>query len=92
MCTQSCLSTSYATYLTTAVSCLQVRDAVAVTIMGGDAALLRSPVDWERETVMDLLMEVLMMAMLAVRETLCVAAITARSLVFTSMRRMTAVT
>jgi len=40
---------------------------------------------------MDLLMEVLMMAMLAVKEILSVAAITARSLDFISMRRMTVV-
>jgi len=40
---------------------------------------------------MDLLMEVLMMDMLAVKEILSVAAITVRSLVFISMRRMTAV-
>ena len=37
---------------------------------------------------MDLLMEVLMMDMLAVKEILSVAAITARSLGFISMRRM----
>jgi len=40
---------------------------------------------------MDLLMEVLMMDMLAVKEILSVAAITVRSLVFISMRRMTVV-
>jgi len=40
---------------------------------------------------MDLLMEVLMMVMLAVKEILSVAAITVRSLVCISMRRMTAV-
>jgi len=40
---------------------------------------------------MGLLMEVLMMDMLAVREILSVAATTVRSLVFISMRRMTAV-
>ena len=60
--------------------------------MGGDAAHLSSPVVWERGTVMDLLMEVLMMAMMGVKETLSVAAITARSLGSTSTRKMTVVT
>ena len=60
--------------------------------MGGDAAHLSSPVVWERGTVMDLLMEVLMMDMKGVKETLCVAAITARSLEFTSTRKTTVVT
>ena len=60
--------------------------------MGGDAAHLNSPVVWERGTVMDLLMEVLMMDMKGVKETLSVAAITARSLEFTSTRKMTVVT
>ena len=59
--------------------------------MGGDAAHLSSPVVWERETVMDLLMEVLMMVMMGVKETLSVAAITARSLVHTTTRKMIAV-
>jgi len=59
--------------------------------MVGAAVHLKSLVTWERETVMDLLMEVLMMDMLAAKETLCVGAITARSLVFISMRRMTVV-
>jgi len=60
--------------------------------MGGDAAHLSSRVVWERGTVMDLLMEVLMMAMRGVKETLSAAAITARSLEHTSMRKMTVVT
>jgi hypothetical protein len=60
--------------------------------MGGDAAHLSNPVVWERGTVMDLLMEVLMMAMMDVKETLYVAAITARSLEFTSTRKTTVVT
>ena len=38
--------------------------------MGGDAALQSSPVTRERETVMNLVMEVNMMAMLAVKEIL----------------------
>ena len=59
--------------------------------MGGDAAHLSSPVVWERGTVMDLLMEVLMMAMKGVKETLSVEAITARSLEFTSTRKTTVV-
>jgi len=46
----------------------------------------------ERETVMDPVMEELMMDIRDVRETLSVAATTARSLVSTTMRRMTAVT
>jgi len=41
---------------------------------------------------MDLLMEVLMMVMMGVKETLSVAAITARSLESTSTRKMTVVT
>ena len=60
--------------------------------MGGDAAHLSSPVVWERGTVMDLLMEVLMMVMRGVKETLSAAAITAKSLDFTSTRKMTVVT
>jgi hypothetical protein len=60
--------------------------------MGGDAAHLSSHVVWERGTVMDLLMEVLMMAMMGVKETLSAAAITARSLESTSTRKTTVVT
>jgi len=59
--------------------------------MGEDAAHLRSLVAWERETVMDHLTEVLMMAMLGVGENSCVAVTIARSLEPTSTPRMTAV-
>lgn len=44
-----------------------------------------------RVTVTGLWMEELMMVTVAVRETWCVAATTARSLAHTSMKRMTAV-
>ena len=44
--------------------------------MGGDAALQSSRVTREREIVTDLVMEVNMTAMLAVKETWCVEAIT----------------
>ena len=44
----------------------------------------------ERETVMDVVMEVLMMEMRGARETLYVEVIIACSLVFTTMGRMTA--
>ena len=45
----------------------------------------------EKETVMDLVMEVVMMVMQVVKENLFVAATTASSLVPTIMRRMIAV-
>ena len=70
----------------------QVKDARAETILqDGVAVLLRNLVMKERETVMDVVMEALMMEMKDARETLYVAAITAYSLVCTTMRRMTAV-
>ena len=59
--------------------------------MAGGAAHLRSHVIWEKVTVMDLLMEVLMMVMLDAEENLSVEVITVRSSVFTSTRKMTAV-
>eukprot|EP00091_Calanus_sinicus_P000882 TRINITY_DN10837_c0_g1_i1.p1 TRINITY_DN10837_c0_g1~~TRINITY_DN10837_c0_g1_i1.p1 ORF type:complete len:172 (-),score=28.75 TRINITY_DN10837_c0_g1_i1:175-690(-) len=63
-----------------------------LTILLGDAAVLqRILVMKERETVMDVVMEVLMMEMKVARVTLCVAVITACSLVCTTIRRMTAV-
>jgi len=60
--------------------------------MVGDVVLQRIHAGMERETVMDPVMEELMMDIRGVRETLSVAATTARSLVSTTMRRMTAVT
>jgi len=56
-----------------------------------DAALLPILVILVRVTVMDLLMEVLMMDMPGARGILCVAATIAGSLVCTSMKKMTAV-
>ena len=59
--------------------------------MEDDAVLLRILVMKEKETVMDVVMEVLMMVMKGAREILCVAAKTASSLVFTTMIKTTAV-
>ena len=47
--------------------------------MGGDVVLQSNPVERERETVTDLVMEVNMMATLAARETWCAGVITASS-------------
>ena len=60
-------------------------------MMAEDAALQRILVVRERETVMGQVMEVSMMETEDALETLCVAATTARSLVLTTMIRMTAV-
>jgi len=70
----------------------KVRDVPAGTTTVGDVVLQRTHAGMERETVMDPVMEELMMDIRGVRETLSVAATTARSLVSTIMRRMTAVT
>ena len=59
--------------------------------MGGDAALQSSRVTRERETVTDLVMEVNMMAMLAVKETWCVEVTTVSSLENIIILKMTAV-
>jgi len=64
----------------------------AGTTTVGDVVLQRTHAGMERETVMDPVMEELMMDIRGVRETLSVAATTARSLVSTTMRRMTVVT
>ena len=56
-----------------------------------DVVLQSSPVGRERETVMDLVMEVNMTATLAARETWCAAVTTANSSVFIITRKMTAV-
>ena len=56
-----------------------------------DVVLQSSPVGRERETVMDLVMEVNMMATLAARETWCAGVTTANSSVFIITRKMTAV-
>ena len=69
---------------------IQGKSAVGGTITAGDAALLTILVTLERVTVMVLVMEVTMTATEAAREIWCVAQITARSLVTTTMRRMTA--
>jgi len=71
---------------------LKVKDVPVGTTMVGDVVLQRTPVGTERETVMDLLMEELMMDIRVVREISCVAATTARSLVSTITRRTTVVT
>ena len=70
---------------------VQARGVPGETTMGGDAAPRSSPVTRERETVTDLVMEVNMMAMLAVKEILSVEAITVSSLVSIITRKMTAV-
>ena len=59
--------------------------------MGGDAALQSSLVTREREIVTDLVMEVNMTAMLAVKETLCVGVTTVSSLENIIILKMTAV-
>ena len=61
------------------------------TIKVEDVALPRILVMKERETVMDLVMEVPMMDMLVVKESLYVAAIIARSLEHSIMKKTTAV-
>jgi len=69
----------------------QVRDAVVVIIKAGDAVLRRILVMRARVTVMDLVMEVVMMAMLGVKEILFVGVIIVRSLENIIMKKMTAV-
>ena len=59
--------------------------------MAGGAAHPSSPAQLGKATVTGLLMEVLMMVMKVARGILCVAVIIVRSLVFFSMRKMTAV-
>ena len=60
-------------------------------MMVEDVAHQKTLVNMEKETVMDLVMEEPMMVMLDARETLSVAATTARSLDDITMRRMTVV-
>jgi len=69
----------------------QANVAVDATIKAEGAVLQRTLVMKERVTVMDLLMEVVMMAMQGVKEFLCVAVIIVRSLVPTTTTRMTVV-
>jgi len=69
----------------------QANVAVDATIKAEGAVLQRTLVMKERVTVMDLLMEVVMMAMQGVKENLCVAVIIVRSLVPTITTRMTVV-
>jgi len=64
---------------------------VDATIKAEGAVLQRTLVMKERVTVMDLLMEVVMMAMQGVKENLCVAVIIVRSLVLTTTTKMTVV-
>jgi len=73
------------------VSLYQVNDAVDVTIKVEGAVHLRTLVMKERETVMDLVMEVVMMAMQGVKDNLCVGATIARSLENIITRKMIAV-
>ena len=61
------------------------------TIKAEGAVHLRTLVMKERVTVMDLVMEVVMMAMQDVRENFCVGAIIARSLENIIMKKMIAV-
>jgi len=68
------------------------RDVKDVTTPLDDvAAHLTTPVMWERETVMDVVMEDSMMGTGGARVTWSVAATTVQSLVCTTMRRMTVV-
>jgi len=69
----------------------QDKDAVDVTIKEEGAVHLRILVMKERETVMDLVMEVAMMAMQVVKENLFVGVIIVRSLERIIMTRMTVV-
>ena len=64
---------------------------MVVTIKAGDAVLRRILVMRARVTVMDLVMEVVMMAMLGVKEILFVAVIIVKSLENIIMKKMTAV-
>ena len=61
------------------------------TTVGGDVVLQSSPVERERETVTDLVMEVNMMATLAARAILSVEVIIANSSATITTRKMTAV-
>jgi len=66
----------------------QVKDVVDVTTKVEGVVLLRTLVMKERVTVMDLVMEVVMMAMQDAKENLCVVVIIVNSLVLTTMKRM----
>jgi len=66
----------------------QVNDAVDVTTKAEGVVHLRILVMKERVTVMDQVMEVVMMAMQGAGENLCVGVIIVRSLVLTTMTRM----
>merc|ERR1712002_97691 len=69
-----------------------VRGVVVVTIhLGGDAAPQRTLVERERETVMELVMEVIMMETRGVNQALCVEVTIVRSMVIITTRRMIAV-
>ena len=70
---------------------VQARGVLAGTTMGGDAALQSSLVTRERETVTDLVMEVNMMVMLAVKEILSAEVTTVSSLENITILKMTAV-
>ena len=67
---------------------LQVKDAVVEIIKVEDVALLRNLAMKERVTVMDLVMEVVMMAIQDAKENYCVEAIIVEGSGHTSMRRM----
>ena len=69
----------------------QVKDAAVVIIKAEDVVHLKIHVMKERETAMDLVMEVVMMVIQVVKESLCVEVTTARNLVRTTMKRMIAV-
>ena len=69
---------------------LQGNDAQVETIKEDDVVLQKTPVEKERETVMDLETEVLMMDMRGAREILSVVATTANSLVVSIMKKMIA--
>merc|ERR1719322_1854431 len=69
----------------------QVRDALVEIIKEEDVAHQRILVMKERVTVMDLVMEVVMMVIKAAKEILYVEATIARNLVHTIMKKMTVV-
>jgi len=69
----------------------QDKDVEAETMMEDVAAPLKTLVDMEKETVMDLVMEEQMMVIKVAEETSSAGATIAKSLVFTSMRRTTVV-
>ena len=73
------------------LTCVQARGVVDVIIKVGGVVHLRLLVMKERVIVMDLVMEGVMMDMMGVKEILSAEATIARSLDYSTMRRMTVV-